>query len=154
MRVLLLALCSFGLLITSSCDGDTNRFDLSKEPLSGKIGGADWTYTGGNAKSPFGNQATGLILNQETTDPCTITSTVLAHVQITVPIAEQIINLPDPGNQAVVKLVTPNGGPVYTVTGGFIQIVEVTGREMIGYISGDYDDDNYVQGSFYVKFCD
>lgn len=137
-----------------SCNDDTNRLDLDKDPLKGKIGGAEWQYTVGNAQySPFNNEATGIIINLETTEPCGVTNTILAHIKITIPTIKGTINLPDPQNRAIVKLANPNGGPIYTTTGGFIQIVEVNSREIIGYISADYDDDNYVQGSFLVEIC-
>ncbi|MEQ8470071.1 MAG: hypothetical protein RIC35_02745 [Marinoscillum sp.] len=154
MRILLLTFVIVGLLFVSACDDSTNRLDLNKDPLSGKINGVEWEYTGGNALyRPFDNEATGLILNQETTDPCTIKLTSLAHVQVILPTFETTLNLPDVQNRAVIKMASPNGGPIYTASGGFVQIVEVTGREIIGYISATYDDDNYVQGSFYVKIC-
>lgn len=149
--LLLFSFLSFNLV---SCDDSINQFDLDEDPLIGKINGEDWSYTVGRADySLVSNQAAGYIFNEELENPCLKVNTTAAHVLIAFPTAKGNYNLPFINNTGYVKFATPNGGPIYTAAGGFLEIVEVNSYEIIGYISADFDDDNYVQGSFLVEVC-
>ena len=142
------------LVLFSGCDDEVNNFDLSKDPLSGLIGGADWEYTGGRLLySTLSNQAAGNIYNELLEDPCLKPNTIAAHLQVAFPTAKGNYNLPFINNTGYIRFATPNGGPIYTAAGGFIEIVEVTSFEIVGYISADFDDNNTVQGSFLIQIC-
>lgn len=142
------------LTILTGCNDKVNDFDLSKDPLSGLIGGAEWEYTGGRLDYSFvSNQAAGKVYNEVLTDPCLKPNTIAAHLQVAFPTTKGNYNLPFINDTGFIKFATPNGGPIYTATGGFLEIVEVTSYEIIGYISADFDDNNFVQGSFLIDLC-
>ncbi|MBR09613.1 MAG: hypothetical protein CMP48_18250 [Rickettsiales bacterium] len=153
MKKVILLLAIGSLILFSSCDDDVNNFDLDKDPLSGKIGGVDWSYTGGRVDySTISNQAAGKIFNQELTDPCLTVNTINAHLDIALFTALGTYNI---GllNSGEVRFILPNSSARYTAATGFIQIVEVTQFEIIGYLSARWDDDNFVEGSFLVNIC-
>lgn len=153
MSRLLFGLAIISLVTIGSCDDKVNQFDLDKDPLKGKIDGVEWEYTGGRVDySNFSNQAVGKIFNENLTDPCTRVNTIFAHLDVAL-LTERETYTIGLINSGEVKFVTPNGGPVYTATSGFIQIVDVTAFEIIGFISANYDDDNYVEGTFGVEIC-
>ena len=154
MSKTLLSILTGCLLVFAGCDDDINKFDLNKDPLSGKIDGVEWNYTGGRVDySNFSNQAAGKIFNENLTDPCLRINTSNAHLDVAffTQRGNYTLGLIDSGE---IKFVTPNGGAIYTATSGFIEIIEVNAFEIIGYISADFDDNNFVQGSFLVRICD
>ena len=154
MSKLLFGLAIISLVTIGSCDDKVNQFDLDKDPLKGKIDGVEWEYTGGRVDySNFSNQAVGKIFNENLTDPCARVNTIFAHLDVAFPTERGNYNLPFINNTGFIKFVTPNGGPIYTATSGFLEIVEVNGFEIIGFISADFDEDNNVQGSFLVRIC-
>ena len=157
MSKTLLPIWTLFFLALCGCDDQINKFDLEKDPLSGKIGGVEWEYSANGGRvdySNFSNQATGKIFNDPNlTDPCLKILSNEAHLDVAffTQRGNYTLGLIDSGE---IKFVTPNGGAIYTATSGFIEIVEVNAFEIIGYISADFDEDNFVQGSFLVRICD
>lgn len=142
----------FGVLaLMTSCDSDTNNFDLDKDPLKGTIGGKSWTFETGNAEYRS-NLITGLLIAQEVQDPCGVRSTIHSHLSVELPAGRGNYNLPFVNNYGYVKFHIGEGAS-YTATSGFIEVVALSGTEVIGYVSADFDDNNHVQGSFLLQVC-
>lgn len=136
-----------------SCDDTLDDFDPSKNPLTGKIGGEEWTYgSGWVGTQGFSNLLQGLILLNPK-DPCSVRLTNAGHIQVRFPAAEQTFDLPFPTQDGHVIFAETNGGRQLTASSGFIQLVSITGREAIGFLSADFDDDNFVEGTFVLEIC-
>ncbi len=149
---MLVLLAATGCL--SSCKDDINGFDLEKDPLKGKIGGEEWQYAAGSANvNNSSYYLEGLIVGESTQDPCAIRVSSKLHLSIKIPGRKGSYNLPFPANEGYVIFNLPNGTKKFTASGGFIEVVAVGSQQLIGYMSADFDDDNTVQGSFLLEFC-
>ena len=140
------------LILLGSCDSDTNKFDLDKDPLKGVIGGKSWAYAVGNAQYTS-NTITGLILAEEVQEPCAVRLTSDAHLSVKMPAIRGNHNLPFINNNGHVIFDLAGSSTRYTATSGFIEVVELNGSEVVGYISAEFDDNNHVQGSFLLQVC-
>lgn len=153
LKNILLAVLSLVLLV--SCNDD-NRFNPNKDPLTGMIGGKEWTYGSGNANYSFIDGAyTGLVLRERVEDPCTRVISSADHLTITFPPMRGVFNLPyiPNSNNTADVIFRIQGGARYTATSGFIEIVDITSTEVVGFISADYDEKNFIEGSFLLRLC-
>lgn len=149
------------LLVVSfiiSCDDDVNNFNPDRDPLKGELAGEEWIYGSGNAAYSFlSGNFEGLILEEELDDACTRVQGAVAesHLIVKFPAQRGNYNLPyinNSGNTADVIFDLPEGKR-YTATSGFLEIVEITSTDVVGFISADFDDDNHVQGAFLLRIC-
>lgn len=153
MRKWLAIVLITGFSVLMACDDQVNRYDLERDPLKGKINGTDWQYKGGSSLyDALTSSVTGIIFSQEAADPCGIRITSSPHMSVKLPTTRGSYNLPFIGDQYYIRFST-GSGVQYTATSGFVDIVEVTSLEIIGYISADFDDQNAVQGAFLQRIC-
>jgi len=150
-RIVLLAATGY----LSSCKDDISGFDLEKDPLKGKIGGEEWQYAAGSANvNNSSYYLEGLIVGESTQDPCAIRVSSKLHLSIKIPGRKGSYNINSSLNsEATIIFNLPNGVKRFTATGGFVEVVAVGSQQLIGYMSADFDDDNTVQGSFLLEFC-
>lgn len=159
MKIFALPVLLVVLALCSSCNNDVNDFNPDKDPLTGMVGGEDWTYGSGNASYEyFSGDYTGIILDVDLDDPCTRVPGGVSesHLVVRFPAQRGNYNLPyinNTGNTAEVIFDLPDGKR-YTATAGFLEIVQITSTDIVGFISADYDEEsNYVEGAFILRIC-
>ena len=140
------------LVFGIGCSDNLKDFDPTEDPLTGMIGGEEWTYTKGRvAFSNTSNFASGLILAENTNDPCAVVATVNPHVSLSFPAIRGNYTLSVDNVEVVFNL---QGGSVkLTAPSGFLEIVSVAGTEVIGFLSAYLDDENSVEGTFVMNAC-
>lgn len=154
IRTTLLSISVLLMALLTSCDNDINDFDPELDPLKGKIAGQDWQYAAGNAQfDGFRNDVEGLIIGEGVQDPCGVRVTSKAHLRVRFPADRRNFTLPFIDNEGYVIFNHPNGAKRLTASAGFIEVVAISGTEVIGFINADFDDNNTVQGSFELRVC-
>lgn len=140
------------LVALTSCNDGADDFDLTKNPLDGKIEGAEWVFVNGNASR---NASTGqmncFLLSKEVTDPCSVRASFDPYIYLKFPPQKGTYNIGF--NAAEVIFSYKNQTKQLNAYAGYIQIVYVSGTSIIGYLSADIDEDNIVEGSFSLKVC-
>ena len=142
----------FLVILVTSCGPKVQDLDLDKDPLRGTLEGKEWEYkigTGRYDQSTFA--VSGLLVDFEVQEPCSIVVTSTNYVELSVPSNLGTYTLSvDPNTYVTLHL---QNGVRYSVGAGFIQIVKFTGNALIGYLSADLDDNNKVKGSFLLTVC-
>lgn len=142
------------LIAFTGCDGDINDFDPNKSPITGVIDGEEWSYAGGNGQyNAFNDDVTGMFYPQTVQDPCGVRATSNPHISIKFPAFRENYNIPTYNNRAYVIFNTQDGAKRLTAASGFIEIVAINGTEAIGFVSANFDDDNYIEGTFALNIC-
>jgi len=140
------------LLILTSCSSDNGLDDIPI--LNGTVGGEAWEYKFGNAfldvrGSVF--RITFLSTEETADDACTVAATGLRHLTIDLPDVVGNYNLPNNGQSLTFHL----EGTItqFEATSGFVEITQVIGNQITGFMQAQFDDDNKVEGQFRVKVC-
>ncbi|MFY0605703.1 MAG: hypothetical protein JXR10_03250 [Cyclobacteriaceae bacterium] len=142
------------MLCFSGCDNTLDNFDTDKDPLVGKIGGEDWSYISGGAKArPTTSQIEGFLTGLNVIDPCTIRVLGEPYLELSLPSRIANYNLPSASGEVKLVFVSRNGDKRLSVTGGYLEIVALSGRQALGRINATVDDDNFVEGSFLLEIC-
>lgn len=142
------------VVLLAGCGDDINEFDINKNRLHGKVGGFDWEYTGGSSVyDTFNNQVKGIIIAIDVTDPCSIRLTSDPHIRVQLPATRGNYNLPFIGNNYFVQFAGGTSGKVLTATSGFVEVVSISSTEIIGFMSADFDENNTIEGTFFVTIC-
>lgn len=150
--LMIVAGCFAGLLSLTSCKDGVDDFDLTKDPLDGKIEGADWAFTVGNAnRSTSGNQMSCFLLGKDISDACAVRASFDPYIYLRFPPAKGTYNIGF--NSVEVIFSYKNQTKQLNAYAGYIQIVYVSSTTIIGYLSADIDDDNVVEGSFSLNVC-
>ncbi len=150
-----LLVVSFMLFTLIGCDNTLDNFDTEKDPLIGKIGGEDWKYISGGARSDLRtNQIAGLLTGLNVQEPCAIRVLGEPYLELRVPGRIGNYNLPSANGEVTLIFVSRNGEQRLSVTGGFMEIAALSGRQALGRINASVDDDNTVEGSFLLEICD
>jgi len=154
LQSVLFAITLTVLTLSIGCDTTLDDFDPSEDPLTGKIGGEEWTYSSAYASENIRTSILeGLLILQDIQDPCAIRLPTDPYISIKVPSLRETYNLPSINGNIEVIFNTRNGAKRLTASGGFIQVVAFSGREAIGFINATFDDDNFVEGSFVLEIC-
>lgn len=154
MKSIILIFSFVGIGFFISCNGNVNNFDASKDPLTGLIDGQKWDYASANGNYYSNtNSIRGMIMVEDTNDPCGIVVTNNPHLTVQFPAQRQTYTLTGAGQGFYVIFNTKNGEKRLTATGGFIQIVSVSTAGAIGYINANFDDNNDVKGAFTLTVC-
>ncbi len=140
------------VLIASACGADDG---LENAPiLAGRIGGNPWTYELGNA---FLNNVNGTFEltffseEEPSAEACAIAATGLRHITLTVPERPGNYNLPLNGNSAIFH--QEQSASSFSATSGFVEITQIVGNQISGYLQATFDADNMVEGQFRLKIC-
>lgn len=139
--------------ILTSCGDD--KLDIPDEPLTGMIGGTDWElkFGGGTLfSSDFKYRFMLLSTEESGDDPCSIVSTGNPHLRMILPLTTGSYSLPLPVFSENVKFVLGDG-TVLSATAGFIEIIAIDNRKLVGVLKADFDEDNEVLGTFIVDLC-
>ncbi len=154
MKHLYLVISIVSLTGIFSCGSDVNDFDPEKSPVKGVIGGEDWEYQSANGlyNASYGF-IEGRMLPDSLADPCAVRVTSKPHLFFRVPAQRYNFNLPTIDGSAVVNFNFDNGSKNLTASGGYIEIVEISGNYAIGALNAVFDDENEVQGTFLIQIC-
>lgn len=137
-------------LCLSGCKDE--QFDLTKNPLEGIIGGDDWTYTAGGVGQDFSTgRMEAILINIDTSDPCSIVNTIRPHITMTFPPRIGNYTLSVDNVQVIFNL--EGGSKKLNASGGSLNIVSITGLEVIGELYAIEDDSNEIRGSFLLQTC-
>lgn len=138
--------------------GDTNDFDPDEDPLTGQIGGEEWAYVTGNAYFDYSSSGyvSGKLMNFDSQDPCAWRSLGVDHIEVTFParlgtydLTSGSLSSSNYGKAVFRQFDTSQNLSAF----GFIQLVKISGNEIIGYLNAGYDDDNQAQGTFRLVVC-
>ena len=133
-----------GLSLLSSCDDD--GLDIPDIPLSGMVGGQEWTYQYGNntqySITTAGSKYTLRLLSTvETSDnPCGVLASTNPYLQVVIPLTRGSYSLPILPNEENLKFVLGNGVEL-SAASGFIEILAVDLQNQFrvaGYIQAIY----------------
>lgn len=154
-KYLLLALALGVLYSLVSCGGD--GVDIPKTPLEGFVEGQEWIFKFGNAYAYSGGtipKYTFRLLSTDElgNDPCPVVSTTNAHVRMVLPLGTGSYSIPFADFNETVKF-DYGDGRVFSATSGFIEIFAVDQNQLVGYIQAVLDEDNIVEGRFFVEIC-
>jgi len=139
--------------ILTSCGDD--ELDIPDEPLAGQVGGADWEFKlGGGTLFSSDFKYRFLLLSDKETgdDPCSIVSTSNPHIRMIIPLSTGSYSLPLPVFSENVKFVLGDG-TILSATSGFLEIVAIDNRQLVGVLQASFDEDNEVLGTFIVDLC-
>jgi hypothetical protein len=151
MKTVLINLIGILLISLSSCKDEP--FDLTEDPLDGKIGGVDWIYTVGGVGQDFSTgRMEAILVGIDSSDPCSIVNTIRPHITMSFPPRIGNYTLSVDNVQVIFNL--EGGTKKLNASGGSLNIVSISGFEVIGELYAVEDDDNEVRGSFLLQTCD
>ena len=136
-----------------------NDIQLPANELEGTIDGKDWVYKSANAfllSTDFQYRVRFLSDKESVSDPCTLPSPGLSHVKaifrpaigVSYVVAPQAID----NNQVQVAFeISPSKSLI--ASSGFMEIYDINGQVIFGYLQAVLDDENIVEGSFQIRLC-
>ncbi len=140
----------------TGCGND--EIQLPNQKLEGKINGTEWSSDKANAytfSTDFKYEVKLLSEEEPGSDPCSAPSPSKPFLSAVFRPSEGSFSLGsvlvDP-NQVVVRI-HPNTSSEFIITNGFMEIYLIDNAQMFGYIQAILDDENTVEGSFEVRFC-
>jgi hypothetical protein len=152
------SLCVLALLIAlATCggngsDGDGGGYSFIDQDMQGKIGGSPWTYVSGKAE-----ESSSLSLDIYGVAPggsgeCDPVAYVGVD-EVVMTIVPDAVGLYELGPSQTVTIF--DGVTNYIVQSGAVEILSIDkpGQVVTGRIDAEWDDNNYVNGNFTIKFC-
>ena len=159
MRNLALILCLSLLAGIISCGGDSEDCPsptFKSQTLQGKISGADWIFETGSAEESFfdSEKISIELTDQSFASPCDEFSfggnVILFSVDNAVGVYTVCFNLDATENQTFTLY---DGSTNNIITNGGIEITSISASSVSGKLTGSIDDQNFVDGTFTVPFC-
>ena len=139
--------------ILSGCGND--EIQIPNQRLVGMVAGEEWNYKSANAflfSSDFKYEITFLSTNESAEDPCLVPSPANPHISMVISPVIGSYSLPLPNIQESTQFHESVGIGVIA-TSGFLEIFDVNGGRIFGYMQAVLDDDNTVEGSFEAIIC-
>lgn len=150
-------LCSM-VFLPLFCGCSNDEIQLPDKVLQGSIDGKDWTYKSANAflrSTDFTYTVKFLSDAESVTDPCTLPSPGLAHAKAIFRPAIgsfTISPLAVDNNQVQVAFqLTP--AKALIASSGFMEVYDINGQVVFGYLQAVLDDENIIEGSFQIRLC-
>ncbi len=140
------------LFVLTDCGTDDGLRDAPI--LAGQIDGSEWKNKFGNAYRDNSERMYNITYfsDEEVSDEaCTIAATGFRYLTISLPTETGSYNLPFNGASMRFHL----GGSLNTLeaTSGFVEITQILGNQISGYLQARFDDANSVEGQFRLKIC-
>lgn len=154
MRITSLFFMLIALLLATSCG--QNEIQLPDQVLSGKIGGEDWEYKFANGflvSSDLKYRIQFLSTEELATDPCSVPSTGNRFISMEIPYQLISRSIPFPIIEESPKFHITISNEVIA-SSGFLEIFDISGPRILGYMEASVDDENVVSGSFEAIICD
>lgn len=145
------------LLVVQVCIAGcgNNEIQIPNQRLVGTVSGEEWNYKSANAflfSSDFKYEIKFLSTNESAEDPCAVPSPGSPYVSIVLSPVIGSYSLPLPNLQESARFHESVGLGVIA-TSGFLEIFDVNGGRIFGYMQAVLDDDNTVEGSFEAIIC-
>lgn len=148
MKHLLLVL----LVVVVGCGDDNNLTDIPF--VQGKIGGEEWNFLYGKAFRDVREGTFDISLYSDmevVASACGVATTNNAHMTLTIPISEMNFNLPNNGES--LSFEQKGSTQSFLATSGFVEITQILGNQVSGFVQAQFDDNNIVEGRFRLEIC-
>lgn len=154
------------LLICASCKEDEADTGFSDQPMAGKISDLAYTSTSGGGQAidwVFDESRVDITIGGElVSEPCSysydgpVVSFIVLKEVGTYTLDEDWVSDASVGQYLVYLHPNGNSDPddFIIVSDGAIEILSVTSESISGRVNARYDDQNFVNGSFTVNYCD
>lgn len=140
----------------SGCGRD--EIQLPDQQLEGLIDNKEWSYKSANAylqSSDFKYRVRFLSSEEGVSDPCTLPAPSLTHVKaIFKPAIGSFFVSPQAidNNQVQVSFEISTSQNLIAQS-GFMEIFDIQGQLVYGYLEASFGDENKVEGSFEIRLC-
>lgn len=124
---------------------------FSDEPLAGVVGGAAWTFAGGDSDSFLSDADSVFAVFSGAAFAACVDNVDGPQLLTSLPRAPGVVELGFSSQQTVTF--SPESGENLAATDGAIRIDEVSDTAISGAIVAEYDDDNAVDGVFTITVC-
>jgi hypothetical protein len=120
-------------------------------PVSGELGGQPWTYTSGFAEPAYGDPDSLRVSLYAEQVGCDEAEFALDHVIVLLPIEEGTFAFDLDTSLAFAML--ESDWAYYVTFDGYVEVKELDGTHVRGWVEGRYEDGYEVAGSFDVPIC-
>ncbi len=153
MRVAFLFPLLFISALSTHCGKD--EIQLPNQRLQGVVAGEAWTSKSAHAfifSSDLKYRVKFLSSKEASEDPCAVPSPGNSFVSMIIPLQTGSFSIPLPNPQESPRFhITSSDTQI--ATSGFLEIFDVDGARIFGYLEAQLDDENTVEGSFEVLIC-
>ncbi len=143
LAVLLVALCG--------CGGDT--YEITEQPLQGKVGGADWSFVFGETNFFLSDENDYVVaLHGSAGAACGVSGLTGNKLLLSFPTSPGDYDLSYQRSMTFV-VYEEDGIDNLAATDGRIIIDEITATTITGGVYGTFDGDNVIDGNFTATIC-